>query len=264
MKNATNNAAATRNTSTAKAVAQTTKGGKPVSPNSAHAKSKTSKRVKVIAEVNAKAIAKKPKAQVQTAHVEIPQELKQQAANNVKRYVAIKATQKKHLDEIKGFGETLLAIRKLYPSDQQFGTAIQSETDFGKIDRQTRNIWMKLAEFWNDIQLAIKDGKMSESTSAEMLVRNYVKLLKATGQAHKVGRNAAKAAKKTAKAVKQQSTAKSAKAESSTVGIPTEKKPTESQVAKQLYALIKQHDLSADVIFDNLHDLIDADKKAKH
>lgn len=264
MKNATNNAAATRNTTTAKAVAQTTKGGKPVSPNSAHAKSKTSKRVKVIAEVNAKAIAKKPKAQVQTAHVEIPKELKQQAANNVKRYVAIKATQKKHLDEIKGFGETLLAIRKLYPSDQQFGTAIQSETDFGKIERQVRHTWMKLAEFWNDIQVAIKDGKMSESTSAEMLVRNYVKLLKATGQTNKVGRNAAaKAAnKKTAKAVKQ-STAKSAKAES-TVGIPTEKKPTESQVAKQLYALIKQHDLSADVIFDNLHDLIDADKKAKH
>ena len=263
MKNATQNAAATRNT-TAKAVIKQTTNGSVSSPNAAHAKSKTSKRKAVVAKVNAKAIAAKPKAQVQTVHVEIPKELKQQAANNVKRYVAIKATQKKHLDEIKGFGETLLAIRKLYPSDQQFGTAVQSETDFGKIDHQTRHTMMKLAEFWDDIQVAIKDGKMAQSTSAEMLVRNYVKLLKATGQTDKVGRNAAKAAKKQAKTAKAVNKGKSsAKAETNTVGNSTVKF-TEQSVAQDLYTLITKHGLDADVIFDKLHDLIDAAEAAKH
>lgn len=263
MKNATQNAAATRNT-TAKAVIKQTTDGSAPSPNAAHAKSKTSKRKAVVAKVNAKAIATKPKAQVQTVHVEIPAALKEQAALAVLRYKRIKATQGKHLEEMKGFGNILLDIRKLYPSDQQFGTAVQSETDFGSISRQERHTMMKLAEFWTGIHKAIKDGKMAESTSAEMLVRNYVKLLKASGQTDKVGRNAAKAASKqgkTAKAVKQPA-AKSAKAET-TVVIPTVKFDEQS-VADALFTMISKHKLDADLIFDKLYDIIDSAKAAKH
>jgi len=261
MKNATQNAAATRNT-TAKAVIKQTTNGSASSPNAAHAKSKTSKRKAVVAKVNAKAIATKPKAQVQTVHVEIPAALKEQAALAVVRYKRIKATQGKHLEEMKGFGNILLDIRKLYPSDQQFGTAVQSETEFGAISRQERHTMMKLAEFWTGIRKAIKNGKMAESTSAEMLVRNYVKLLKAAGQTDKVGRNAAKAAKKQAKTAKAVSKGKSAKAET-TVGNSTVKF-TEQSVAQDLYALITEHNLDADIIFDKLHDIIDSALAAKH
>jgi ElaB/YqjD/DUF883 family membrane-anchored ribosome-binding protein len=261
MKSATQNAAATRNTTASAVIKQTTDAANAVSPNTNHAKTKGQRRSKVIAEVNAKAIAKKPSADVQQVVVEIPSELQAKAAKAAKRYVAIKATQTKQLVELKDIGAIILELRSLYPSDKQFGKEVEN-TPFGVISRQERYDLMKLAEFWDGIQSAIADETIKPSTSPTLLVRSYSALLKDTGNTDKVGRNAAKGkTKQAAKAAKKSATSAKQKATDET---STVVKFTEQSVAQDLYVLITKHNLDADVIFDKLHDLIDSAKAEKH
>jgi hypothetical protein len=257
--NATQNAAATRNTTAKAVITQTTDAANAISPNTNHAKTKGQRRSKVIAEVNAKAIATKPSADVQRVVVEIPSELQARAAKAAKRYVAIQTTQTKQLVELKDIGSVILELRSLYASDKQFGSEIKA-TPFSVISRQDRYDLMKLAEFWDGIQTAITEGKMAASTSPTMLVRNYSSLLKAEGNASQVGRNVAKGkTKQSAKKSATTSAKQKATDETSTVV-----KFTEQSVAQDLYALINKHNLDADLIFDKLHDLIDSANAEKH
>lgn len=256
MKNATQNAAATRNT-TAKAVVSQTTDGNVASPNASSAKRKVTSRKAAITKVNAAAIAKKPTAQVQNVPVEIPSELQAKAAKAAKRYVAIQTTQGKQLVELKDIGSVILELRSLYASDKQFGSEIKA-TPFAVIPRQARYDLMKLAEFWDGIQTAITEGKLAASTSPTLLVRSYSALLKSQGDDAKVGRNVAKGKTKAAKAAKKTASKAKSTDETSTV------KFTEQSVAQDLYVLITKHNLDADVIFDKLHDLIDSAKAEKH
>src|SRR6056300_1624882 len=94
------------------------------------------------------------------------------------RFTAIQKTQRQHLKEMKDIGDVILETRRLFESDKEFGQAVE-KTPLKAISRQDRYVLMKLAENWDAIQTAIKDGKMKSSTSAKILTDQYRSLLKA-------------------------------------------------------------------------------------
>ena len=173
------------------------------------------------------------------------------------RFTAIQKTQRQHLVEMKDIGDVILETRRLFESDKEFGQAVE-KTPLKAISRQDRYVLMKLAENWDAIQTAIKDGKMKSSTSAKILTDQYRSLLKADQP--KTPPKGGKKGKKTTQS-KTESPKSSAKQKSTDeVSSQDQSKTeyTEDSVAVKLADIIRKNDLDVDLIFDKVIDLLEA------
>jgi len=173
------------------------------------------------------------------------------------RFTAIQKTQRQHLKEMKDIGDVILETRRLFESDKEFGQAVE-KTPLKAISRQDRYVLMKLAENWDEIQTAIKDGKMKSSTSAKILTDQYRSLLKADQP--KTPPKGGKKGKKTTQS-KTESPKSSAKQKSTDeVSSQDQSKTeyTEDSVAVKLADIIRKNDLDVDLIFDKVIDLLEA------
>ena len=174
------------------------------------------------------------------------------------RFTAIQKTQRQHLVEMKDIGDVILETRRLFESDKEFGQAVE-KTPLKAISRQDRYVLMKLAENWDAIQTAIKDGKMKSSTSAKILTDQYRSLLKADQP--KTPPKGGKKGKKTTQS-KTESPKSSAKQKStdevSSQQTQSKTEYTEDSVAVKLADIIRKNDLDVDLIFDKVIDLLEA------
>lgn len=174
------------------------------------------------------------------------------------RFTAIQKTQRQHLKEMKDIGDVILETRRLFESDKEFGQAVE-KTPLKAISRQDRYVLMKLAENWDAIQTAIKDGKMKSSTSAKILTDQYRSLLKADQP--KTPPKGGKKGKKTTQS-KTESPKSSAKQKStdevSSQQTQSKTEYTEDSVAVKLADIIRKNDLDVDLIFDKVIDLLEA------
>ena len=173
------------------------------------------------------------------------------------RFTAIQKTQRQHLVEMKDIGDVILETRRLFESDKEFGQAVE-KTPLKAISRQDRYVLMKLAENWDAIQTAIKDGKMKSSTSAKILTDQYRSLLKADQPKTppKGGKGKSKSQSKTESpksSAKQKSTD-----EVSSQQTQSKTEYTEDSVAVKLADIIRKNDLDVDLIFDKVIDLLEA------
>ena len=174
------------------------------------------------------------------------------------RFTAIQKTQRQHLVEMKDIGDVILETRRLFESDKEFGQAVE-KTPLKAISRQDRYVLMKLAENWDAIQTAIKDGKMKSSTSAKILTDQYRSLLKANQP--QTPPKGGKKGKKTTQS-KTESPKSSAKQKStdevSSQQTQSKTEYTEDSVAVKLADIIRKNDLDVDLIFDKVIDLLEA------
>ena len=174
------------------------------------------------------------------------------------RFTAIQKTQRQHLKEMKDIGDVILETRRLFESDKEFGQAVE-KTPLKAISRQDRYVLMKLAENWDAIQTAIKDGKMKSSTSAKILTDQYRSLLKADQP--KTPPKGGKKGKKTTQS-KTESPKSSAKQKStdevSSQQTQSKTEYTEDSVAVKLADIVRKNDLDVDLIFDKVIDLLEA------
>jgi len=174
------------------------------------------------------------------------------------RFTAIQKKQREHLVEMKDIGDVILETRRLFESDKEFGQAVE-KTPLKAISRQDRYVLMKLAENWDAIQTAIKDGKMKSSTSAKILTDQYRSLLKADQP--KTSPKGGKKGKKTTQS-KTESPKSSAKQKStdevSSQQTQSKTEYTEDSVAVKLADIIRKNDLDVDLIFDKVIDLLEA------
>ena len=185
-------------------------------------------------------------------------DLTDRQTKSVNRYKAIMSTQKKQLNELKLIGDVIAETRRLFESDKEFGQAVE-KTPLKAISRQDRYVLMKLAENWDAIQTAIKDGKMKSSTSAKILTDQYRSLLKADQP--KTPPKGGKKGKKTTQS-KTESPKSSAKQKStdevSSQQTQSKTEYTEDSVAVKLADIIRKNDLDVDLIFDKVIDLLEA------
>lgn len=183
-------------------------------------------------------------------------DLKDRQTKAANRFVAIQKTQRLHLTEMKGIGDVVLETRRLYESDKVFGQEVE-KTPLKAISRQDRYVLMKLAENWDAIQTAIKDGKMKSSTSAKILTDAYRTLTKsAQPQTPPKG---GKKGKKTTQSKTEPKTSAKQKAtdETSSQDLP-KAEWTEDSVAVKLADIVRKNDLDVDLIFDKVIDLLEA------
>lgn len=173
------------------------------------------------------------------------------------RFTAIQKTQRQHLKEMKDIGDVILETRRLFESDKEFGQAVE-KTPLKAISRQDRYVLMKLAENWDAIQTAIKDGKMKSSTSAKILTDQYRSLLKANQP--KTPPKGGKKGKKTtqSKTESPKSSAKQKSTDEVSSQDQTKSEYTEDSVAVKLADIIRKNDLDVDLIFDKVIDLLEA------
>lgn len=173
------------------------------------------------------------------------------------RFTAIQKTQRQHLVEMKDIGDVILETRRLFESDKEFGQAVE-KTPLKAISRQDRYVLMKLAENWDAIQTAIKDGKMKSSTSAKILTDQYRSLLKADQPKTppKGGKGKSKSQSKTESP--KTSAKQKATDEVSSQQTQTKSEYTEDSVAVKLADIIRKNDLDVDLIFDKVIDLLEA------
>lgn len=173
------------------------------------------------------------------------------------RFTAIQKTQRQHLVEMKDIGDVILETRRLFESDKEFGQAVE-KTPLKAISRQDRYVLMKLAENWDAIQTAIKDGKMKSSTSAKILTDQYRSLLKADQPKTppKGGKGKSKSQSKTESP--KTSAKQKATDEVSSQQTQTKSEYTEDSVAIKLADIIRKNDLDVDLIFDKVIDLLEA------
>lgn len=173
------------------------------------------------------------------------------------RFTAIQKTQRQHLKEMKDIGDVILETRRLFESDKEFGQAVE-KTPLKAISRQDRYVLMKLAENWDAIQSAIKDGKMKSSTSAKILTDQYRSLLKADQPKTppKGGKGKSKSQSKTESP--KTSAKQKATDEVSSQQTQTKSEYTEDSVAVKLADIIRKNDLDVDLIFDKVIDLLEA------
>jgi len=173
------------------------------------------------------------------------------------RFTAIQKTQRQHLVEMKDIGDVILETRRLFESDKEFGQAVE-KTPLKAISRQDRYVLMKLAENWDAIQTAIKDGKMKSSTSAKILTDQYRSLLKADQP--KTPPKGGKKGKKTtqSKTESPKSSAKQKATDEVSSQDQSKTEWTEDSVAVKLADIIRKNDLDVDLIFDKVIDLLEA------
>jgi len=185
-------------------------------------------------------------------------DLKDRQTKAANRFTAIQKKQREHLVEMKDIGDVILETRRLFESDKEFGQAVE-KTPLKAISRQDRYVLMKLAENWDAIQTAIKDGKMKSSTSAKILTDQYRSLLKADQP--KTPPKGGKKGKKTTQS-KTESPKSSAKQKStdevSSQQTQSKTEYTEDSVAVKLADIIRKNDLDVDLIFDKVIDLLEA------
>jgi len=173
------------------------------------------------------------------------------------RFTAIQKTQRQHLLEMKDIGDVILDTRRLYESDKVFGQEVE-KTPLKVISRQDRYVLMKLAENWDAIQTAIKDGKMKSSTSAKILTDQYRSLLKAD-QPKTPPKGGKGKSKPTQSKTETSKTSPKGKAtdEVSSQDLP-KAEWTEDSVAIKLADIVRKNDLDVDLIFDKVIDLLEA------
>jgi len=173
------------------------------------------------------------------------------------RFTAIQKTQRQHLKEMKDIGDVILETRRLFESDKEFGQAVE-KTPLKAISRQDRYVLMKLAENWDAIQTAIKDGKMKSSTSAKILTDQYRSLLKADQP--KTPPKGGKKGKKTtqSKTESPKSSAKQKATDEVSSQDQSKTEWTEDSVAVKLADIVRKNDLDVDLIFDKVIDLLEA------
>jgi hypothetical protein len=173
------------------------------------------------------------------------------------RFTAIQKTQRQHLVEMKDIGDVILETRRLFESDKEFGQAVE-KTPLKAISRQDRYVLMKLAENWDAIQTAIKDGKMKSSTSAKILTDQYRSLLKADQP--KTPPKGGKKGKKTtqSKTESPKSSAKQKATDEVSSQDQSKTEWTEDSVAVKLADIVRKNDLDVDLIFDKVIDLLEA------
>lgn len=183
-------------------------------------------------------------------------DLKDRQTKAANRFVAIQKTQRLHLTEMKGIGDVVLETRRLYESDKVFGQEVE-KTPLKAISRQDRYVLMKLAENWDAIQTAIKDGKMKSSTSAKILTDAYRTLTKSDKP--KTPPKGGKKGKKTTQSKTEPKTSAKQKAtdETSSQDLP-KAEWTEDSVAVKLADIVRKNDLDVDLIFDKVIDLLEA------
>lgn len=184
-------------------------------------------------------------------------DLKDRQTKAANRFTAIQKTQRQHLKEMKDIGDVILETRRLFESDKEFGQAVE-KTPLKAISRQDRYVLMKLAENWDAIQSAIKDGKMKSSTSAKILTDQYRSLLKADQPKTppKGGKGKSKSQSKTESP--KTSAKQKATDEVSSQQTQTKSEYTEDSVAVKLADIIRKNDLDVDLIFDKVIDLLEA------
>ena len=188
--------------------------------------------------------------------VSLSADLKDRQTKAANRFVAIQKTQRLHLTEMKGIGDVVLETRRLYESDKVFGQEVE-KTPLKAISRQDRYVLMKLAENWDAIQTAIKDGKMKSSTSAKILTDAYRTLTK-SAQPQTPPKGGKKGKKTTQSKTESKSSAKQkATDETSSQDLP-KAEWTEDSVAVKLADIVRKNDLDVDLIFDKVIDLLEA------
>jgi hypothetical protein len=175
------------------------------------------------------------------------------------RFTAIQKTQRQHLVEMKDIGDVILETRRLYESDKEFGQAVE-KTPLKVISRQDRYVLMKLAENWDAIQTAIKDGKMKSSTSPKILTDQYRSLLKADQPKTppKGGKGKSKPTQSKTETPKTSAKQKEATDEVSSQQALPKAEYTEDSVAIKLADIVRKNDLDVDLIFDKVIDLLEA------
>lgn len=175
------------------------------------------------------------------------------------RYKSIMGVQKKHLNELKLIGDVIAELRRLYESDKVFGQEVE-KTPLKAISRQDRYVLLQLSNNWDNIQTAIKDGKMKSSTSPKILTDQYRSLLKADQP--KTPPKGGKGNKKTGTQSKTETPKTSASQKKSTDETSSPELPkaewTEDSVAVKLADIVRKNDLDVDLIFDKVIDLLEA------
>lgn len=185
-------------------------------------------------------------------------DLKDRQTKAANRFTAIQKKQREHLVEMKDIGDVILETRRLFESDKEFGQAVE-KTPLKAISRQDRYVLMKLAENWDAIQTAIKDGKMKSSTSAKILTDQYRSLLKANQPSTppKGGKKGKKTTQSKTESPKSSAKQKSTD-ETSSQQTQSKTEYTEDSVAVKLADIIRKNDLDVDLIFDKVLDILEA------
>lgn len=174
------------------------------------------------------------------------------------RFTAIQKTQRQHLKEMKDIGDVILETRRLFESDKEFGQAVE-KTPLKAISRQDRYVLMKLAENWDAIQTAIKDGKMKSSTSAKILTDQYRSLLKADQpKTTTKTKSSSKSKSKSQSKTEPKTSAKQKATDEVSSQDQSKTEWTEDSVAVKLADIVRKNDLDVDLIFDKVIDLLEA------
>lgn len=185
-------------------------------------------------------------------------DLKDRQTKAANRFTAIQKTQRQHLKEMKDIGDVILETRRLFESDKEFGQAVE-KTPLKAISRQDRYVLMKLAENWDAIQTAIKDGKMKSSTSAKILTDQYRSLLKANQPKTTTKTKSSSKSKSTSQSKTEPKTSAKQKATDEVSSQDQSKTEwTEDSVAVKLADIVRKNDLDVDLIFDKVIDLLEA------
>jgi len=186
-------------------------------------------------------------------------DLKDRQTKAANRFTAIQKTQRQHLKEMKDIGDVILETRRLFESDKEFGKAVE-KTPLKAISRQDRYVLMKLAENWDAIQTAIKDGKMKSSTSAKILTDQYRSLTKSEQPKTTTKTSSSSKSKSKSQSKTEPKTSAKQKATDETSSQQTQSKTeyTEDSVAVKLADIIRKNDLDVDLIFDKVLDILEA------
>ena len=190
--------------------------------------------------------------------VSLPADLSDRLTKSANRYKSIMATQKKQLGELKLIGDDIAELRRLYESDKVFGKEVE-KTPLKAIPRQDRYVLLQLSNNWDNIQTAIKDGKMKPSTSPKLLTDAYRSLLKAD-QPKTPPKGGKGKSKPTQSKTETSKTSPKGKAtdEVSSQQTQTKSEYTEDSVAIKLADIVRKNDLDVDLIFDKVIDLLEA------
>ena len=184
-------------------------------------------------------------------------DLTDRQTKSANRYKAIMSTQKKQLNELKLIGDVIAETRRLFESDKEFGQEVE-KTPLKAIPRQDRYVLLQLSNNWDNIQTAIKDGKMKPSTSPKLLTDAYRSLLKADQPKTppKGGKGKSKPTQSKTETSKTSPKGKATDEVSSQTQSKTEY--TEDSVAIKLADIVRKNDLDVDLIFDKVIDLLEA------
>jgi len=206
---------------------------------------------------SANKLAKHSKSAKGRSKKALPADLSDRLTKSANRYKSIMATQKKHLGELKLIGDDIAELRRLYESDKVFGQEVE-KTPLKAIPRQDRYVLLQLSNNWDNIQTAIKDGKMKSSTSPKILTDQYRSLLKAD-QPKTPPKGGKGKSKPTQSKTETSKTSPKGKAtdEVSSQALP-KAEYTEDSVAIKLADIVRKNDLDVDLIFDKVIDLLEA------